>query len=104
MKEKKIKFLDLEQIEKLLLAPDVSTLIGLRDRAILEVLFSTGLRVAELVSLNKNQFDFKNMDFSHDYELMIVGKGGYPRTVYFSPRSLQFLKLYYKTIQNQVLF
>jgi len=57
-------------------------------------LFSTGLRVAELVSLNKNQFDFKNIDFSHDYELMIVGKGGYSRTVYFSPRSLQFLKLY----------
>jgi integrase/recombinase XerD len=94
MKEKKIKFLDLEQIEKLLLAPDISTLIGLRDRAILEVLFSTGLRVAELVSLNRNQFDFKNIDLSHDYELMIVGKGGYSRTVYFSPRSLQFLKLY----------
>ncbi|HOM68422.1 MAG TPA: tyrosine-type recombinase/integrase [Candidatus Paceibacterota bacterium] len=106
MKEKKIKFLDLEQIEKLLLAPDISTLIGLRDKAILEVLFSTGLRVAELVSLNRNQFDFKNIDLNHDYELMIIGKGGYSRTVYFSPRSLEFLKLYLekRTDNNPALF
>ena len=81
-------------------------MIGLRDKAILEVLFSTGLRVAELVSLNRNQFDFKNIGLNHNYELMIIGKGGYSRTVYFSPRSLEFLKLYLekRTDNNPALF
>jgi len=44
--DKKIKFLSIEQIEKLLLAPNTNAQSGLRDRAILETLFSTGLRVA----------------------------------------------------------
>ncbi len=54
--EKTVKFLNLEQIERLLLAPDTKTQIGLRDRAILEGLFSTALRIAELVALNREQF------------------------------------------------
>ncbi len=90
--EKTVKFLTLEQVEKLLLAPDVKTLPGLRDRAILEALFSTGLRIAELTSLNKDQFE--NIKDKKDFELSIIGKGGYPRTVYFSERALSWLKKY----------
>ncbi len=56
-KEKSIKFLNLEQIKKLLDTPDLSSESGLRDKAILEVLFSTGLRVSELVSLNLTLYD-----------------------------------------------
>jgi len=50
-----VNFLNLEQLEKLFSSPDTSKINGLRDRAILEVLFSTGMRIAELVSLNREQ-------------------------------------------------
>jgi len=90
--ERTVKFLNLEQIERLLLAPNTKTLIGLRDRAILEALFSTGLRIAELVALNKEQF--ANIKNKKDLELGIIGKGGHPRTVYFSERALSWLKKY----------
>ncbi len=94
-KERTVKFLDLNQIEKLLLAPDTTTRVGLRDRAILETLFSTGLRVAELINLNREQ-----IKASQDAEIMevsIIGKGNHPRTVYFSNRALRAIHLYLRT-------
>ena len=94
-KEKSIKFLSLGQIEALLTAPDVSKRQGLRDRAILETLFSTGLRVAELTALNVEQF--KNIKNLEDLEITILGKGNHPRTVYFSKRALSWIKKYLKT-------
>jgi site-specific recombinase XerD len=94
-REKTVKFLSLEQIEKLLLSPNTETPQGLRDRAILESLFSTGLRIAELVSLNREQFI--NIDNKKDLELGIIGKGSHPRTVYFSERALNWLKKYLAT-------
>ena len=94
-REKTVKFLNLEQIEKLLLAPDIKNKTGLRDKAILETLFSTGLRVAELVALNREQF--ANIKDKKDYELSIIGKGSYPRTVYFSERALSWIKRYLET-------
>jgi len=90
--EQTIKFLTLDQVEKLLLTPDTSHNIGLRDRAILEVLFSTGLRIAELVALNKDQIKIKSD--TKDIELSITGKGGHVRTVYFSERTVRWLKKY----------
>jgi site-specific recombinase XerD len=85
----------LDQVEKLLLSPDTSHNIGLRDKAILEVLFSTGLRVAELAALNKDQFKIKND--TKDLELGITGKGGRARTIYFSERAVNHLHDYLKT-------
>lgn len=103
-KDKKIKFLKVDQIEKLLSMPDASTLSGLRDRAMLEVLFSTGMRVSELVSLNLNQFNRNNLINNKftDQELSIPGKGGSVRTIYFSNRSLKWLAQYLKT-RNDLL-
>lgn len=98
-KDKKIKFLTFEQVEKLLSIPDVSEPEGMRDRAILECLFSTGLRVSELTSLNMKYFNLKELlsgKFS-DQELMVSGKGGSVRTVYFSNRALTWLSKYLKT-------
>jgi len=125
-REKTVKFLNLKQIEKLLLTPDSKTRIGLRDRAILETLFSTGLRVAELVALNREQFTGirttprsapRNLDSSpcselrtthnpeskdkKDLELGIIGKGDYPRTVYFSERALSWLEKYLETRKDK---
>ncbi len=102
--EKKIHFLTLEQIEKLLSTPDTKNKSGLRDRAILESLFSTGLRIAELVSLDRDQISIKPT--TTYLELGIVGKGNRPRTVYFSERALYWLKKYLDTRKdnNKVLF
>ena len=103
-KDKAIKFLNFQQIEKLLSRPDISKLSGLRDRAILEVLFSTGMRVSELTSLNINLFDRNNLlnGKLDNLELSISGKGGTSRTVYFSNRSLKWLADYLKT-RNDLL-
>lgn len=89
------KFLILEQIEKLLAAPNTSHNIGLRDRGILETLFSTGLRVAELASLSRDQLKIK-LD-TKDMELSIKGKGGRVRVIYFSERAVKWLREYLKT-------
>ena len=93
-KEKSIKFLNLDQIKKLLDAPNTANPTGLRDKAIIEALFSTGLRIAELVALNKEQFD--SIWNKEDFELSITGKGSHTRTVYFSERALEWLKKYLK--------
>lgn len=90
--EKTIKFLNLDQIEKLLTAAEPKDHLGIRNRAILESLFSTGLRIAELISLNKEQFE--NLKDRKDLELGIIGKGGTARTVYFSERALEWIKKY----------
>jgi len=90
--DKEIKFLNLEQMERLLLTPDTEKIIGLRDRAILECLFSTGLRVAELVSLNREQIKIK--DIVKSLEISVVGKGEKIRTIYFSERATSWLKKY----------
>ncbi len=97
--EKTVKFLNLEQIERLLLAPNTKMSQGLRDRAILESLFSTGLRIAELVALNREQFT--NIKDKKDLELGIIGKGSHPRTVYFSERALSWIKKYLDTRKDK---
>lgn len=97
--DRSIKFLALKQIEKLLSSPDTSNNIGLRDRAILEVLFSTGLRVAELVSLNRNQIRIENLD--NELEISVIGKGGKIRPVYLSSRTLKSLREYLGTRKDK---
>jgi site-specific recombinase XerD len=91
-KDKPPKFLNPEQISKLLAVPDTETEIGLRDRAIIETLFSTAVRVSELVALDRKQFD--NIENKKDLELSIVGKGKVARTIYFSERALEWIKKY----------
>jgi len=90
--DKEINFLKLEELERLLLAPDMKKIIGIRDRAILETLFSTGLRVAELTSLDREQI--KISKDTKDLEISISGKGSKIRTVYFSARAIKILRIY----------
>ncbi len=93
--EKIVTFLTLEQIEKLLNSPDTSTVFGLRDRAILETFFSTGMRVGEVMNLNREQIKIKPN--TKDLEISIIGKGGRPRTVYLSERAVNWLRKYLET-------
>jgi len=90
--ERTIKFLTLDQIKKLLEASKSSTPAGLRDRAILETFFSTGLRVAELVNLNREQI--KITPETKDLEIVVIGKGDRSRPVYFSKRAMKWLRKY----------
>jgi site-specific recombinase XerD len=90
--EKTVKFLSLEQVEKLLLAADGNSTNTLRDRTILESLFSTGLRIAELAALDREQF--ANIKDKKDLELSVIGKGQHTRTIYFSERALSWVKKY----------
>ncbi len=85
-----LKFLNEEQLERLLSSPSISSLQGLRNKVILEVLFSTGLRVSELVKLNRDQIDFKRREFG------IIGKGNRPRVVFLSDRACKWLQIYFK--------
>ncbi len=97
-KDIKVKFLNLDQVEKLLLAPDINLQTGLRDRAIIETLFSTGMRVAELAAFDKDQI--KLPPSLEELEVSISGKGGKVRTVYFSTRCLRWLKKYLDSREN----
>jgi len=83
-----LKFLSTEQVERLLSQPQISTSQGLRNKAILEVLFSTGLRVSELVKLNRDQIDLRRREFG------VIGKGGRSRVVFLSQRAADWLKKY----------
>lgn len=102
--ERQVRFLTLEQLEKLFEMPNVETHHGLRDRAILESFFSTGMRIAELVALNREQLKIPSGD--GELEVGIVGKGGRARTVYFSERALRSLHNYLETRNddNKALF
>lgn len=97
--ERQVRFLTLEQLEKLFSIPNVSKVLGLRDRALLETLFSTGMRIAELVALNCEQIKLKlGME---ELEVVIVGKGNRPRPVYFSKRALYWLQKYLETRKDK---
>lgn len=76
-----------EELNRLLKAPAGSSLSDLRDRAILELFFSTGLRVSELCSLNRD------LDLSRD-EFSVRGKGEKVRVVFLSPEAKQAIKAY----------
>jgi len=85
------KFLTESQLDAVLTGPDITTIIGLRDRAIMELLFSTGLRVSELTSLNRDHINLETNEFT------VVGKGRKVRVVYMTDRAKDWLSKYLDT-------
>lgn len=83
-----LKFLEKEQVERLVTAVDTSTEEGIRDRTILELLFSTGLRVSELVSLNHDKVNIDRREFG------VIGKGRKSRIVFTSDRAAEWVGRY----------
>jgi site-specific recombinase XerD len=83
-----IKFLERDHVAQLINSIDTSTEEGKRDRAILELLFSTGLRVSELVSLNHAQVNMERKEFG------VIGKGGKSRIVFTSDHAAEWIKIY----------
>ncbi len=89
-----VTFLEIEELQRLFDAVDVSNPIGLRDRAILELLFSSGLRVSELVGLNVDHINLDRREF------MVRGKGQKDRPIYISEQAAGWLDRYLRTRQD----
>ncbi len=83
-----LKFLDSGQMVRLLAAPDTAKPAELRDRAILETLFSTGLRVSELAHLDRDQVNLRTREFG------VIGKGRKLRLVFLSDSAAEWLQRY----------
>ena len=83
-----IEFLNTEQLTRLLNSPEISNEMGLRDKVILELFFSTGLRVSELTRLNRDQINLETREFS------VKGKGSKVRLVFVSDTAAEWIRRY----------
>ncbi|MBU0727142.1 tyrosine-type recombinase/integrase [Patescibacteria group bacterium] len=83
-----VEYLDRDELERLFEAVDTSKIIGVRNRAILELLYSTGLRVSELTGLNRDQVNLERGEFQ------VRGKGRKVRIVFLSDRAKEWLNEY----------
>lgn len=88
--DREITFLSADELEKMLSTPPTDNIIGLRDRALLETLFSTGMRVSEISALNFEDINFENG------EIAVLGKGKKLRVVFLSPSALNWIDQYLK--------
>jgi site-specific recombinase XerD len=86
--DRQIDFLEMEEVQRLFEATGGTDPKSLRDKAIIELLFSSGLRVSELVNLNRDQVNLKTGEFS------VRGKGGKVRVVFISERAKSALERY----------
>jgi integrase/recombinase XerD len=91
------KFLSLEEVDRLLAQPDVSTPRGLRDKALIEVLYATGLRVSELVSLRAG-----DLHLDEGY-LTCIGKGDKQRIVPMGQESADWVRRYLRDGRTPML-
>ena len=85
------------QVEALIRAPDVDTPLGLRDRAMFELLYATGLRVSELVNITSDQINLRQG------ALRVTGKRGKDRLVPIGEEALDWLERYYRDARPTLL-
>lgn len=85
---KQVTFLSPGEVERLLNEPKIDSISGLRDRAILELLFSSGLRVSELVGLDRDHINLKRREFT------VRGKGQKDRPIFISEPAAVWLTRY----------
>lgn len=83
-----VTFLTPEELERLVSEPKLDSLVGLRDRAIIELLFSSGLRVSELVGLDRDHINLKRREF------MVRGKGQKDRPIFISQVAADWIEQY----------
>src|SRR5881392_2725402 len=91
------KFLSLDEVDTLIAQPDVSTPLGLRDRAMIELLYATGLRVTELVSVR-----LADLHLAEHY-LTCVGKGSKERLVPIGEQAADWIRRYQSTARKELL-
>ena len=94
-KEKKLpKYLNYEEIEKLLNSIELDTKEGIQERLIIELLYSTGIRVSELVNIKIKDIKI------HENQISILGKGNKERIVLFGKKAKDLIKLYMTTYKE----
>ncbi len=91
---KQVTFLHYDEVERLIDGIDTQSEVGLRDRAIVELLFSSGLRVSELINLNRDHVNTKRREF------MVRGKGQKDRPVFISQTAADWVNRYLETRQD----
>ncbi len=91
VRKKQVSFLTSDEVLRLIQAVDTQSTAGVRDRAIIELLFSSGLRVSELVNLNRDHINLTRGEFT------VRGKGQKDRPVFISPEASEWLAEYLKT-------
>lgn len=91
------KVLNTEEVEKLLSQPDITTPLGLRDKSMLELLYATGMRVSELISLSVEDV---NLETGF---LRCMGKGSKERIIPVGSIALEYLKEYLSSVRKQLL-
>lgn len=87
-KRPRVTFLNENELARLFKQPDTTTEAGVRDRAILELLFSSGLRVSELTGLDREHINLKRREF------MVRGKGQKDRPIFISAEAAEWLQKY----------
>jgi len=95
--QREVKVLTHEELQRLLEAPNIEDRVGKRDKAILQMFFSTGLRLAELRSLNRKDLSFKTREIS------VRGKRGKIRVVFLSDEAVSALEDYLTTRLDHLL-
>lgn len=85
---RQVTFLNPEELARLFDQPDITAINGMRDRAILELLFSSGLRVSELVGLDRDHINLKRKEF------MVRGKGQKDRPIFISDEAAEWIQRY----------
>ena len=83
-----VTFLNEDELKRIFEQPDLDTVAGLRDRAILELLFSSGLRVSELVGLDRDHINLKRREF------LVRGKGQKDRPIFVSVEAAKWIQEY----------
>ena len=96
MTKPQVNFLHYEEVERLLGVIPQDTELGLRDRAILGLLFSSGLRVSELINLNRDHINTKRREFS------VRGKGNKDRPIFISKTASQHIDNYLKSRKDNL--
>lgn len=87
-KRPQVTFLTPEELDRLAAQPKLDTVVGLRDRAIIELLFSSGLRVSELVGLDRDHINLGRREF------MVRGKGQKDRPIFISEKAAEWIRQY----------
>ena len=95
-RRKQVTFLNEDELQRIFAQPDLNAIAGLRDRAILELLFSSGLRVSEMVGLDRGHINLKRREF------MVRGKGQKDRPIFISPEAAKWIEHYLEKRQDNM--
>lgn len=104
--KRNIKFLERKEVEQIINAIEIKTVYDARDKALIEVLFSTGMRIHEALALQMNEMLIL-LEEKGTSEFPIIGKGGWQRVIFFSPKAKKSVRVFLEhedAEQSELLF